>query len=292
MLYNLTYKTRNDITDLILGLSEENLKQFINDLHAKEEYFLFHGDEFFISKISNIKIFDSSKLKTDLHKKSTIDQIVQTKVKEIWFSDTYEAGIEILPLIGNDVTENYLSTNTFRDTRKNSKNNVMKNHNDFRIFISHSTKDKEIVDEFCDKILHFVLNIDTTKSVFCTSLAGRKPLSGEDFRDRIKSELTKSTYVLQFISKNYKSSEVCLNEMGAAWVLNTKIIPLALEPGEYDVGFINKTTQQVQLHKKSSILELIDLIAKEQNFNTASHSITNDKIDSFIKIINNFYPSK
>ncbi len=152
-----------------------------------------------------------------------------------------------------------------------------------KIFISHSSKDKNIVTEFTNEILFLCLGADHTKT-FCTSIEGLGITSGEDFRKRIKKELEEAQIVIQIISKDYKTSEVCLNEMGAAWVLAENVIPLVID-GNYDVGFIHSTTHQLNISKKEGVLQFIDdwghLFTQK-----AKHSKMNGHVDKFLKAVN------
>lgn len=188
-----------------------------------------------------------------------------------------------LPVQPAPVTEKQ-ATQVNTPVRKTDSGSVTK-----RIFISHSSKDSELVNAFCDLILDNALGIDTKTQLFNTSLDGSKPLSGEDFRDRIKDELQQADVVLQFITKNYKSSEVCMNEMGAAWVLNAQVIPLILEPGAYDVGFINSTIQQVKLWDADALFEFVD--NHKGNFFPAEVTVSrlNKKIKAFVKVVGEVY---
>lgn len=66
---------------------------------------------------------------------------------------------------------------------------------------------------------------------------------------------------IQFISVNYKESEVCLNEMGAAWykLSKKKIITLLIPPANYnEIGFINTNKIGVKLDDKGALTRLID----------------------------------
>lgn len=155
-----------------------------------------------------------------------------------------------------------------------------------KIFISHATKNHKIITQFCDLILNNALNINLSKEVFNTSLEGSKPKTGEDFRVSIKEELFNAKVVLQFISKEYKESEVCLNEMGAAWVLSNKVIPIIINRDEYEVGFIHSTTQQCQLHDKQSILNLIDDLKEGGIIGDFISSRLNKKVDEFLEWLN------
>src|SRR5260221_427880 len=79
------------------------------------------------------------------------------------------------------------------------------------IFISHATKDKEIIDAFVDVILHGALSVPIDK-IFCVSTDGTKIKSGADWRDSINKSLVSARVNFLIITPNYKKSEVCLNE--------------------------------------------------------------------------------
>ena len=126
-----------------------------------------------------------------------------------------------------------------------------------KLFISHSTKDTDIVHSFIEHILMLGLGVKR-EDIFCTSLDGCGIKSGADFKKAIKDELTNAKAVIQIITRNYKLSEVCLNEMGAAWILNSYVIPLVMPPDDYDVGFIHGNSQQLLLNNKDNLLTFYD----------------------------------
>lgn len=168
---------------------------------------------------------------------------------------------KIYSQFGTNVTDSFTKCKdwgSLKQTEVNPKYAINKKIKHGKIFISHSSENKEIVNKFCDLILGNGLNINTSEELFNTSLDGSKPKNGEDFRSRIKNELIDAKLVLQFISKDYRDSRVCLNEMGAAWVLSENVIPLIIEKDDYDVGFIHSTNQQCQLTSEEAILSLID----------------------------------
>lgn len=84
------------------------------------------------------------------------------------------------------------------------------------IFISHSSKDKTLIDKFVEKILILGCGIKDNQ-IFCSSIEGLGIKNGEDFRNHIREKLKNSNLSFIMISENYKKSEVCLNEMGASW---------------------------------------------------------------------------
>jgi hypothetical protein len=129
-----------------------------------------------------------------------------------------------------------------------------------KIFISHSSEDVEIVELFIDKVLKLGLGILQDR-IFCTSMEGHRVSGGQYIPDRLKAEIHKASLVFLFISKSYKTSEVCLNELGAAWVTldKGKVIPVLLPDIDFkDLGFLDIKRLGIKLSSKSGILGLID----------------------------------
>jgi len=129
-----------------------------------------------------------------------------------------------------------------------------------RIFISHASKDKEIIDGFIDLILQNGMGIGVD-DIFCTSSEGMKILSGEDWRQSIQENLAHSKVIILIISPYYKESEICLNEMGAAWMMDSLVLPLIIEPINFSsVGAIQEPKQVEKLFDSKSLDRIKDRI--------------------------------
>ncbi|NKW95873.1 toll/interleukin-1 receptor domain-containing protein [Bacillus toyonensis] len=104
--------------------------------------------------------------------------------------------------------------------------------NDF--FISHSTKDHELVDQLIT-FLQLALKIDRD-TIYCTSAEGTKNIGyGENFIENIKEHVTDTKMVICIFTPNYFKSEFCLAELGAAWILNTNVFPIIIPPTHYSI---------------------------------------------------------
>lgn len=125
-----------------------------------------------------------------------------------------------------------------------------------KIFISHSSNDKKIVDELVDLLEK--IGIKDKESLFCSSIQGYGVEFGEDIYQRLQEEFESyNVYVIFILSKNYYNSNDCLNEMGATWVLKNKYHTL-LSPGfEYtDIkGVINPMKKSFKLDEKTTRVE-------------------------------------
>jgi len=97
-----------------------------------------------------------------------------------------------------------------------------KGHSSKKIFISHSSKDKDIMEKFSDFILQLGIGL-SHEDIFCTSIEDMGIKNGEDIRNHIKHNVQSADFSFLMISKNYKESEICLNEMGAVWAADNRV---------------------------------------------------------------------
>ncbi|WP_053002215.1 toll/interleukin-1 receptor domain-containing protein [Kordia jejudonensis] len=135
-----------------------------------------------------------------------------------------------------------------------------------KIFISHSSKNKKVVDFFVDKILILGCGINE-KEIFCSSVEGLGITTGLDFREHIKETLLKSDYSFLFISNEYKESDICLNEMGASWAQDSVIVKPFIFPniGFDSLGTLYSVKQVAKLDNSYSLDELFQEITEKYN---------------------------
>jgi len=155
------------------------------------------------------------------------------------------------------------SGETMKRIKKVAKTETVKTEEGKTIFISHATKDKEIIDAFVDIILHGALSVPIDK-IFCVSTDGTKIKSGADWRDSINDSLLSAKINFLIITPNYKESEVCLNEMGAAWVTSATVFPLIIEPINYKtVGVLQEPKQIEKLLDENSLDRIRDIVQEK-----------------------------
>ncbi len=253
-LYNV-YINSNGDRYIKTTVEKEELEKFIRDWHDGESSGWLEGKQIILKDPKAFVIYDIS-LKYRLENRGETKKYLSKQIRLLY---TNKWTTEALEDFGKDVTSEFkigaYASQGLAVTINSKKTTVVEKKRG-RIFISHSSKDKQIVKRFTDQILTLSLGIAQSE-IFCTSIEGMGIKSGQVFRERIKKELEEAEIVIQMISKDYKMSEVCLNEMGAAWVLAPNVIPLVID-GDYDIGFIHNTTQQLRLTKKSDILQFID----------------------------------
>ena len=154
------------------------------------------------------------------------------------------------------------------------------------IFISHSSKDEPIVTAFVDKILTVGLGISREK-IFYTSAKDTGIKSGTDFKQAIRDNMKNAVAVIQIITSNYKESEICLNEMGAAWVLSDNVIPFIMAGVRFDnIGFIHNMTQLLKLDSAEDLFKFQDDHDELYEGRRIKQSNYHKQVNEFIELIN------
>lgn len=129
-----------------------------------------------------------------------------------------------------------------------------------RIFISHASKDKELIGKFVDSI--FLLGMGVASEIIAyTSREDTGVPPGESIPEFIQDNIACADIVLLMISDNYKNSEVCLNEMGAAWALNKYIIQILLPNTSFDkLGWLCSLDKAIKIDNPESIDILCEVV--------------------------------
>lgn len=88
-----------------------------------------------------------------------------------------------------------------------------------KIFISHSSKNKI----FGEALVDFLRNIGIKDSeiIFTSNVAYGIPV-GQNIFNWLKSQITEKPFVIYLLSEEYYQSIACLNEMGAAWIIENE----------------------------------------------------------------------
>ncbi len=162
-----------------------------------------------------------------------------------------------------------------------------------KIFISHSSKDIDFVKSFVENILRLGLDIPPER-IFCSSIEGQGIKSGKYIPDQLRSEMKHAIIALLFISKDYKTSDICLNEIGAAWICLKKenVIPMILTDVSFsELAILDLNRMGIKVTERSSLLKFIQ-DCKDQlnpNFNLEKIHI---KIEDFLKELKRIKPLK
>ena len=154
-----------------------------------------------------------------------------------------------------------------------------------KIFISHSSEDKSIVKAFIDKILLLGCGLKPD-DIFCT-LDSTAIRTGDDFLEKIILNMEGSDYIFLFISEDYKSSEVCGNELGASWAYRDKrVLPFVLPNVQFSqMGFLNISKQGARLLDRAKLDELYEEICQRYSL-AIDWKNFNKRKDDFVSTVN------
>ena len=125
-----------------------------------------------------------------------------------------------------------------------------------KIFISHASADAPIINAFIKEILMLGCGLKS-EDIFCT-LDHTVIRTGDDFREQIVENMKSCDFILCFVSDNYRKSEICQNEMGAAWALGSnRILPFKFPNLSFsEIGFLNVTKQAADITDETKLDEL------------------------------------
>lgn len=165
-----------------------------------------------------------------------------------------------VPIHKAEITDEMYLTKMMYDFSKNSDSVKGTNGN---IFISHSSKDKAIIEEFVDEILQLGMGIDTER-ISCTSIEEMGIPNGTKMREWIQEKIANCSVAFLMISPNYKKSEICLNEMGAVWTLEKDVKILLLSGVDYgNFGWLEEIRQAGHVENESVLDQLYDDLKTE-----------------------------
>jgi len=204
-------------------------------------------------------------------RKTIITELQGYKVFYMYNTQSFNWSNYDFSLIPQNKPNNEFTSNVVQ--RNDSKNEY--------IFISHSSDDEKIVTSFFDNLLRLGLDI-SQKNLFYSSNPSTGISLGEDIPDALKEALNKMTIFIQYVSKSYKKSEVCLNEMGAAWVRlpKNKILTLKAPDVKFkELGFLNIQRLALSINKKEDLLKISENYQNIFDFSSTDYAL---KVDKFL----------
>lgn len=158
------------------------------------------------------------------------------------------------------------------------------------VFISHAYADREINNLFVDLLAEIGLKQD---QIFYSSLPEYGVAPGDNIVDAIKIKLSsKKVHMIYMLSKNYYKRVMCLNEMGAAWILQHTYTSVLLPGFRYRKieGAVDPRNHGINLggdegELKSHLIRLRNQLQKEFYLPLIDEIKWNRKVDNFIRAV-------
>ena len=88
-----------------------------------------------------------------------------------------------------------------------------------KIFISHSSKNKDYGNVLVELLRG--VGVKEDEIIFTSNNAYGIPI-GQNIYNWLKSQIAEKPFVIYLLSKEYYESIACLNEMGAAWIIENE----------------------------------------------------------------------
>lgn len=192
--------------------------------------------------------------------------------------------IDLLKNQPNDLVNKIAKDLMGKETSEHTSVNNSKNK---RIFISHSSKNVNYGNALVELLLG--LGIKDDQIIFTSNTAYGIPI-GENIFNWLKNRINEKPFVIYLLSPEYYSSIACLNEMGAAWVIENDHAMLFtpgfnLDTPEFRNGVLDPREIGFYLNDEDRLTAFIESLKKA--FEISSNQVlVNQKSKNFITQIN------
>ena len=131
------------------------------------------------------------------------------------------------------------------------------------VFISHAGNDAAIIRDFIDIILKNGIGLKD-EDIACTSFEWTSMSIGDNIPIYIRDNIQNAKVVLSLVSHAYKNSEVCQNEVGAAWALGNTPMSILLPDVDFEsLGWLFGFDKAIKIDNPDSLNKLqVDLCSR------------------------------
>lgn len=160
-----------------------------------------------------------------------------------------------------------------------------------KILISHSSKNKDFGNALVDLLRK--IGVKEDEIIFTSNIAYGIPV-GQNIFNWLKSQIENKPFVVYLLSKEYYESVVCLNEMGAAWIVENAHAAIFtpkfdLSSEKFQSGVLDPREIGFYINDEDRVLSFIQLLSKSFDI-TNSTVLISQSVKKFIKEINSIKP--
>lgn len=132
-----------------------------------------------------------------------------------------------------------------------------------KIFISHSSRNKDYGNLLVELLRS--LGIKENEIIFTSNIAYGIPV-GQNIFHWLKSQIAEKPFVIYLLSEQYYESIACLNEMGAAWIIDNDHAAIFtpdfnLDSKEFQSGALDPREIGFYINDEERILSFIQLLS-------------------------------
>ncbi len=157
-----------------------------------------------------------------------------------------------------------------------------------KIFISHSSTNKFYGEKLIDLLRS--VGVKENEIIFTSNTAYGIPVAQNIF-NWLKSQITEKPFVIYLLSEEYYQSIACLNEMGAAWIIENKHAALFtpnfnLSSKEFQSGVLDPREIGFYITDEERLLSFLQLISEDFEI-SKNHIIISQSVKRFLTEIEN-----
>lgn len=173
---------------------------------------------------------------------------------------------------------------------EDNKNSISENSNQIeksikknKIFISHSSSNKDYGEKLVELLRK--IGVKENEIIFTSNTAYGIPV-GQNIFNWLKSQINEKPLIIYLLSEDYYKSIACLNEMGAAWIVENKHVAIFtpnfnLSSKEFQNGALDPREIGFFIDDKERILSFIQMLSIDFEI-TKNHIIIYQSVDKFI----------
>ncbi|WCT13091.1 toll/interleukin-1 receptor domain-containing protein [Mucilaginibacter jinjuensis] len=158
------------------------------------------------------------------------------------------------------------------------------------LFISHSSRNANYGNALVELLIGIGISADDI--IFSSNDAFGIPI-GQNIFNWLRTKISEKPYVLYLLSPEYYKSVACLNEMGAAWIIessHTMIFTPNFDLRSYDFqnGALDPREIGFYINNENKLLAFIESL--KTSFSITNNSVLiNQKVKQFISVIKPFF---
>lgn len=162
-----------------------------------------------------------------------------------------------------------------------------------KIFISHASANKDYGNALVELLRG--VGLSDNDIIFTSNVGYGIPIAKNIFK-WLKSQITEKPFVIYLLSKEYYASIACLNEMGAAWIVeNEHAVIFApnfdINSKEFQNGALDPREIGFHFNDEERLLSFIQHL--RTSFNVTSNSVViNQQLKSYLFKVNSLNSSK
>jgi len=156
-----------------------------------------------------------------------------------------------------------------------------------KIFISHSSQNKDYGNALVN--LFRSIGLKENEIIFTSNVAYGIPI-GQNIFDWLKTQIEEKPFVVYLLSEDYYKSIACLNEMGAAWIVENDHAAIFtptfdLSGKEFQNGALDPREIGFFINDKERLLSFFELLSSRFEV-SQNNIIISQSVDKFIIELN------